>query len=121
MTYCHDWTEGPQDLNIIPWEDNVTVVVTDLDDPADTIWEVFCPKRGEIKGTSMPDRKALYIHAGKDISVAQTPWASFGSSTIAFYMARGIDRYGSGLGTEFAGIIILDFMLSHSKTVRRSQ
>ncbi|TKJ43674.1 hypothetical protein CEE36_03030 [candidate division TA06 bacterium B3_TA06] len=101
ITYCHNWTEASQDLNIIPWEDDATVVVTDLDDPADTIWQVVCPKKGEIKGMDMPQRIALYIHADKDISVAQTPWASYGASMIAFYMVRGIDRGGTGLGTEF--------------------
>ena len=101
MTYCHDWTEGPQDLNIIPWEDNTTVTITDLDNQDDTIWQEEFENRGVIKGQAMPEDRALYIHADKDISISQTPWASFGGTTIAFYLARGIDRDGLGLGKEF--------------------
>ena len=101
MTYCHDWTEGPQDLNIIPWEDNTTVTITDLHNQDDTIWQEEFENRGVIRGQAMPEDRALYIHADKDISVSQSPWASFGDGSIAFYMIRGIDREGLGLGIEF--------------------
>ncbi len=100
MTYQH-YYDAPQDINIVPWEDNTTVDITTLGDPADTVWHVVCPNRGEIKGTSMPTKRALYIHSDKDISVSQTEWASFGGGMVAFYTARGIDRNGLGLGTEF--------------------
>jgi len=101
MTYVHEWTTANQDLNIIPWEDNTTVTITTLGNPADTIWSVLCRNRGEIKGMAMPQNRAIYIHADKDISVSQTPWSSFGSGSVAFYLARGIDRDGLGIGTEF--------------------
>lgn len=89
MTYVHNWTEGPQDMNIIPWEDETNVTVTDLNDTSNVIWRVTCEKRGEIKGRGMPQRRFFYIHADKDISISQSPWASFGGTTIAFYLARG--------------------------------
>jgi hypothetical protein len=101
MTYVHNWTEGPQDMNIIPWEDETHVTVTDLNDTSNVIWRVTCEKRGEIKGRAMPQRRFFYIHADKDISISQSPWVSFGGTTIAFYLARGIDRDGLGLGKEF--------------------
>ncbi len=101
MTYVHSRTSASQDLNIIPWEDNTTVTITTLGNPADTIWSVLCRNRGEIKGMAMPQNRAIYIHADKDISVSQTPWASWGGGSIAFYLTRGIDRDGLGLGTDF--------------------
>lgn len=106
MTYQHYWMELTQDIQIIPWENNTTVTITNLDDPADTIWKAFCERKGEIKGTAINSYgsgpRALYIHADKDISVSQSPWTSYGgNSTIAFYMIRGINREGLGLGTEF--------------------
>ncbi len=100
MTYQHSYPGAPQDINIVPWEDNTKVSITFLD-TGDTVWALTCEKRGEIKGQPMPTRRPLYIHADKDISVSQTEWASFGATNIAFYMARGIDRNGLGLGTDF--------------------
>ena len=96
----------PQDLEIIPWENNTTVTVTDLDNPLDTIWKVFCEKRGEIKGINIPlpnnEGRAIYVHGDKDISAAQIPWASYDPTTsIGFYLAVGVDRGGLGIGTEF--------------------
>jgi hypothetical protein len=104
MTYQHQWSDAPQDINFVPWEDNTTVTVVDLDNPADTIYSLLCENRGEIKGFAVPlsgGGRPLYIHADKDISVSQTEWISFGTSYVAFYMVRGIDRDGLGLGREF--------------------
>ncbi|MCK4231344.1 hypothetical protein KAX21_00215, partial [candidate division WOR-3 bacterium] len=95
----------PQDLQIVPWEDETWVTITDLDNPADTIWRQFFKNRGEIKGIQvpLPDYKgrALYIHSDKDISVPQTPWTSYGTMLIGFFFVRGIDRDGLGIGKEF--------------------
>jgi len=103
MTYYHGLTLDEQDIQIIPWEDSTTVIVTNLDNPADTIWEVFCEKRGETKGRAMPTEIAVHVHADKDISVCQNPWASYivGDNVIPAHLVRGIDRDGLGLGTEF--------------------
>ncbi|MEA3312120.1 MAG: hypothetical protein U9Q76_07880, partial [candidate division WOR-3 bacterium] len=104
MTYQHKWSTAPQDIQFVPWEDETRVTVTDLNDPADPIRTVFCEKRGEIKGFAVPlptGGRPLYIHADKDISVSQTEWASFGTNYVSFYMVRGIDRDGLGIGKEF--------------------
>jgi len=104
MTYQHKWGDAPQDIQFVPWEDETRVTVTRLGDPTDTIWHVFCEKRGEIKGFRVPlpgTGIPLYVHADKDISVSQTEWISFGTDYVAFYMVRGIDRDGLGLGKEF--------------------
>jgi len=104
MTYQHKWGDAPQDIQFVPWEDETRVTVTDLNNPDDLIQTVFCEKRGEIRGFAVPlptGGRPLYIHADKDISVSQTEWASFGTSYVAFYMVRGIDRDGLGLGREF--------------------
>ncbi|TKJ43850.1 hypothetical protein CEE36_01660 [candidate division TA06 bacterium B3_TA06] len=104
MTYQHMWGTTPQDIQFVPWEDETRVTVTRLGDPTDTIWHVFCEKRGEIKGFAVPlptGGRPLYIHADKDISVSQTEWISFGTDYVSFYMVRGIDRDGLGLGKEF--------------------
>ncbi|TKJ43848.1 hypothetical protein CEE36_01645 [candidate division TA06 bacterium B3_TA06] len=104
MTYQHMWGTAPQDIQFVPWEDETWVTVTDLNNPADTIRRIFCEKRGKIKGFAVPlptGGRPLYIHADKDISVSQTEWTSFGIHHVAFYMVRGIDRDGLGLGKEF--------------------
>jgi hypothetical protein len=104
MTYQHRWADTPQDIQVVPWEDNTTVTVVDLDNPAYTICSLLCENRGEIKGFRVPlsgGGRPLYIHADKDISVSQTEWVSFGTSYVTFYMVRGIDRDGLGLGGEF--------------------
>lgn len=113
FTYQH-WYNAAQDINIVPWEDNTKVLITYLD-TGDTVWTLTCKKRGEIKGQSMPTRRPLYIHANKDISVSQTEWASFGEGSVAFYTARGIDRNGLGLGTEF--FVPLEMSLTYTLNI----
>lgn len=106
MTYQQLWSTGQgHDLLIVPWEDNTTVTVTDLNNPDAIIWEEFFPKRGEIVGRLIPpigNGRALYIHADKDISVPQVPWVSYTApNSLGFFLMRGMDRSGLGIGHEF--------------------
>jgi hypothetical protein len=106
MTYQQRWiTGGVHDLEIVPWEDETQVTITDLDDPADTIWHEFFEKRGEIKGQAIPlsgSGRALYIHSDKDVSLPQVPWVSYSApNSLGFFLMRGIDRDGLGIGREF--------------------
>ncbi|MCK4334995.1 hypothetical protein KAX06_09485, partial [candidate division WOR-3 bacterium] len=106
MTYQQVWRTGAtHDLQVVPWEDNTTVTVTALGDPTNIIWNVFCEKKGEIKGKAIPlpdSGRALYIHSDKDISLPQNPWTSYSpTSSIGFFLMRGIDRNGLGIGKEF--------------------
>ncbi|MBD3286772.1 hypothetical protein GF359_09160, partial [candidate division WOR-3 bacterium] len=105
MTYCHALNNppAPQDLNVVPWEDNAQVVVTNLDNPDDTIWKLSCGERGVVQCISAPENIAIYIHSDKDISVSQTPWCGYTSAgnSIPAYLVRGIDQDGLGLGLEF--------------------
>ncbi|MCK4334998.1 T9SS type A sorting domain-containing protein [candidate division WOR-3 bacterium] len=105
MTYQQRWkTDGKHDLQVVPWYDETWVTITDLDDSSDTLWHEFFEKRGEIKGVALPipgNGRALYIHSDKHISLPQNPWISFGPSSLGFFLMRGIDRDGLGLGKEF--------------------
>ncbi len=106
MSYAH-YETYPQDLQIVPWEDSTSVTITELGNPSNVIWEAFCEKKGEIKGTQINDNqynlggpRKLFIHSDKDISIFQTPWVSF-EEPNPFYLAKGITREGSGLGSEY--------------------
>ncbi|MBN2380634.1 hypothetical protein JXM67_12605 [candidate division WOR-3 bacterium] len=96
---------GTHVINIIPWEDNTTVTVVNLDDPADTIWTKTLEDRGILETRFLAGSKgtllAVYVHADKDISICQVPYLSNGETSFAEYLIRGIDRDGLGLGTEF--------------------
>lgn len=99
------YDRGKQDLQVIPWHDSTKVVVINLDNPADTIWEVFCPRKGWVEGVCINSYgsgpRAVYIQSDKDISVSQTPWVSYSTRNAAYYLARGIDAGGLGLGKEY--------------------
>lgn len=103
LTYAH-YEAYVQDLQVIPWEDSTWVTVIDLDDPSDTIWRVFCYKKGWIQGIGIAGdstgRTALYIKSDKDISVSQTPWTSYIEGTPC-YTVFGVTREGFAFGTEF--------------------
>lgn len=110
ITYQQVWTTDPtyplgHDFQIIPWEDNTTVWIVDLDNQADTIWKEHFAKKGDVKGKFIyngTEGKALYIHSDKDISISENPWISWSPSTyIGFFLIRSIDRDGLGIGKEF--------------------
>ena len=105
MTYQQRWmTSRRHDLQVVPWYDSTWVTITDLDNPSDTIWHEFFENRGEIKGTVVPmtgNGRALFIHSDKHVSLPQNPWTSFGPSSVGFFLMRGIDRDGLGIGEEF--------------------
>lgn len=104
LAYFH-YEDFKQDFAVIPWEDSTEVFVTDIDNPEDTLWQTFCEKKGQIKGSHVNENgvgpRAVFVHSDKDISVAQIPWATHNDADISFYSARAIDRKGSGLGTEY--------------------
>ncbi|MBN2381113.1 hypothetical protein JXM67_15045 [candidate division WOR-3 bacterium] len=98
ITFCGDMGDWAQALKIVPWENNVNVVVTDLDNPDDTLWKINIAKRGDIQEKSLNGR-FLKIHADKDISCAMVP---AGACYVGyFHLVRSIDRNGLGIGTEF--------------------
>lgn len=104
MAYQHSWGGTPQDCQIISWNDNTTVTMHALDDPGLVFREEFCAEKGDVKMFNIPVREAVYIRSDKPISLSQTEWWSFGldkTYICAFYMARGIDPDGLGLGKEF--------------------
>ncbi|TKJ42900.1 hypothetical protein CEE36_06440, partial [candidate division TA06 bacterium B3_TA06] len=101
ITFCGDlggtdMQPWPQALKVIPWEDNTNVVVTDLDNPADTLWKFFVAKKGDIQSRNYVGR-FLKVHADRDISCALVP----GRPSGYYYLVRSIDRNGLGMGTEF--------------------
>ncbi len=107
FTYAH-YAPHEQDIQIVPWEDSVQVTVINLDDPSDTVWEIFLEDEGVSRGLTVNDNgygpKAFYIHSDKDISVPMIHWESSSHSLgeeIRYFAIRGIDRTGTGLGTDF--------------------
>ncbi|MEA3312575.1 MAG: hypothetical protein U9Q76_10200, partial [candidate division WOR-3 bacterium] len=101
ITFCGDlggtnmipWAQA---LKVVPWEDNTNVVVTDLDNPADTLWKFFVAKKGNIQSKTFVGR-FLKVHADRDISCAMIP----GTAVCYYHLVRAIDRNGLGIGTEF--------------------
>lgn len=101
ITFCGDMggtdmVPWEQALKVIPWEDDVNVVVTDLDNPADTLWEFHVDDRGDVQSQNFVGR-FLAVHADKDISCVLVPGTTFNYN----HLVRCIDRDGLGLGTQF--------------------
>ncbi|MBN2381213.1 hypothetical protein JXM67_15545, partial [candidate division WOR-3 bacterium] len=104
MGYQHGWSGTPQDCQVIPWEDNTRVTMHSLTNPSMQYRSEVCQNKGDVTLFSLPVGEAVYIHSDKPISVSQTEWWSFGMDKqfiCAFYMVRGIDPDGLGLGREF--------------------
>ncbi|MBN2378747.1 hypothetical protein JXM67_02965 [candidate division WOR-3 bacterium] len=108
IPYCYQNRDLDKDIAVLPWFDSTHVTVADLHNPYDIVWDHLCLEKGIIQGTRIPlpyaeDHvgRAIYIHSDKDISVSHTPYASYGSSTIGFFLMRGMDYSGLGLGNEF--------------------
>ncbi|MBD3284706.1 hypothetical protein GF359_00040 [candidate division WOR-3 bacterium] len=104
MAYQHEWSVVPQDCQVIPWEDNTTVTMTEMGNPANVIKTETCNEKGDVKMFNIPVNTAVHIHSDKDISLSQTEWWSFGPDKpylCGYYMVRGIDPDGLGLGKEF--------------------
>ncbi|MBD3286770.1 hypothetical protein GF359_09150 [candidate division WOR-3 bacterium] len=93
--YLGDMSDWPQSLKIIPWEDDVNITVTDLNEPTDTIWKLHIEDRGRIEGKLIL-RRWVKIEADKDISCAFVP-----GQGCYYHLLRAIDRNGLGIGTEF--------------------
>ncbi|MBD3286771.1 hypothetical protein GF359_09155, partial [candidate division WOR-3 bacterium] len=106
--YCYQNGDVTKNVAVLPWEDDTRVIIVDLDNPEDTIWDKVCPTAGVIEGTviSLPRRdqklgRGLKIHSDKDITFMNVPYATYGNNIIGFYIMAGIDRNGLGIGTEF--------------------
>ncbi|MBN2380664.1 hypothetical protein JXM67_12765, partial [candidate division WOR-3 bacterium] len=100
--YQHRWGGDAQHTMITPWEDNTTVRMWPITaDPEhdSPIRTEHCARRGNLTMFAIPERTAVYIRSDKPISLSQTQWS--GPSIIYFYMVRGIDEDGLGMGTEF--------------------
>ncbi|MBD3284705.1 hypothetical protein GF359_00035, partial [candidate division WOR-3 bacterium] len=106
--YCYQNGDVTKNIAVLPWEDNTRVVIVDLDNPSDTIWDYVCPEAGIIEGTdiALPGRddrhgRGLKAHSDKDICFMHVPYATYGNNLIGFYIMAGMNRDGSGIGTEF--------------------
>jgi len=100
-TYLSDIADWPEDLTVIAYDDNTSVVIKDSND-SNTIWSGIL-NSGQAHVVSYPNGADKYftITSSKPVAVDVQPWVAMTSG-----YNQGVfipDKGGSGAGTELIG------------------